>query len=434
MLVELSRQRVHEVYGVKFLQWISGNGLKITTITQNHNSPQDINSKYMFPSVDPKQSFPVLEDNVLAFWRENKTFEKSVTSRADAQEFTFYDGPPFATGTPHYGHILAGILKDVVPRYWTMQGRRVERRFGWDTHGLPIENIVEKKLGISGKKDIEEKVGVFAFNEECRKNVFTYVDEWKKVVERSGRWVDMENDYKTLDCDFMESVWWVFKTVHDKGLIYESHRVVPYCPRCSTPLSNFEVNQGYENRQDKALTVKFKLLDQENTFVLAWTTTPWTLPANLGLAVGEAVEYAKIKDHSTGEFYILAHDRVATYYKNPELFDLVETFPGSTLVGLGYEPVAQDVRELEEVVAGGDIATWYKPGSNMYTVQLGHHVTTDSGTGVVHIAPAYGEDDAAIGKLTQMGFYLHIDAAGKVEHCEFGNGEWVFDFNQTVID
>lgn len=388
----------------------------------------------MFPSVDPKQSFPNLEEGVLAYWRAHKTFEKSVTSREGAPEYTFYDGPPFATGTPHYGHILAGVLKDVVPRFWTMQGRRVERKFGWDTHGLPIENIVEKKLGISGKKDIEEKVGVFAFNEECRKNVFTYVDEWKRVVERTGRWVDMENDYKTLDCDFMESVWWVFKTVHDKGLIYESHRVVPYCPRCSTPLSNFEVNQGYENRQDKAVTVKFRLLDQDNTFVLAWTTTPWTLPANLGLAVGAELEYSKIKDLATGELYILASDRVATYYKDPAAYELVETLTGSTLVGLAYEPVVQDIRTLPEVVAGGDIATWYKPGDNMYTVQAGHHVTTDSGTGVVHIAPAYGEDDAEIGKKTNMGFYLHIDAAGKVEHSSIGNEEWVFDFNQTVID
>lgn len=244
----------------------------------------------------------------------------------------------------------------------------------------------------------------------------------------------MENDYKTLDCDFMESVWWVFKTVHDKGLIYESHRVVPYCPRCSTPLSNFEVNQGYENRQDKAVTVKFKLLNQDNTFVLAWTTTPWTLPANLGLAVGTEIEYSKIKDLGTGEFYILASDRVATYYKDPTAYELVETLSGSTLVGLAYVPLLQDVRTLPEVVVGGDIGIWYKPGDNMYTVQAGHHVTTDSGTGVVHIAPAYGEDDAEIGKKTNMGFYLHIDAAGKVEHSSIGNEEWVFDFNQTVID
>ena len=212
----------------------------------------------MFPSINPRQSFPTLESEVLAYWKENKTFQRSLEIRESAPEYTFYDGPPFATGTPHYGHILAGVIKDVIPRYWTMRGRYVERRFGWDCHGLPIENIVEKKLGISGKKDIEDKIGVYEFNEECRRNVFGYVDEWRRVVDKTGRWVDMDNDYKTMDTDFMESVWWVFKQIYDKGLIYESYRVVPYCPRCSTTLSNFEVNQGYEDRQDKVVTVKFR--------------------------------------------------------------------------------------------------------------------------------------------------------------------------------
>ncbi|NCP77458.1 class I tRNA ligase family protein [bacterium] len=248
-----------------------------------------------FPQINSRQSFAALELETLAYWKANNTFQKSLEIREGAPEFNFYDGPPFATGTPHYGHLLAGTIKDVIPRYQTMQGKFVERRFGWDCHGLPIENIVEKKLGISGKKDIEDKVGVFEFNEQCRANVFGYTDVWRQTVERMGRWVDMDNDYKTMDTDFMESVWWVFKSIYDKGYVYESYRVVPYCPRCSTPLSNFEVNQGYEDKQDKAVTVKFKVKNEENTYILAWTTTPWTLPANLGLAVKKDFDYVKAK-------------------------------------------------------------------------------------------------------------------------------------------
>lgn len=233
--------------------------------------------KKHFETVNPKQSFPKMEMEILTFWDDEKIFEKSIENRADAEEFNFYDGPPFATGTPHYGHILAGTIKDVIPRFQTMKGKKVERKFGWDTHGLPIENIVEKKLKISGKDDIEQNIGVHAFNEECRANVFLYANEWKKTVNRMGRWVDMENDYKTMDTSFMESVWWVYSELYKKDLIYEGYRVVPYCPRCSTPLSNFEVNQGYKDKQDKTATVKFKVKGEENKYILAWTTTPWTL-------------------------------------------------------------------------------------------------------------------------------------------------------------
>lgn len=384
----------------------------------------------MFPHTDPKQSFPALENEVIKFWKENRTFQRSLEIREDSPEYVFYDGPPFATGTPHYGHILAGVIKDVIPRYWTMRGRYVERRFGWDCHGLPIENIVEKKLGISGKKDIEDKVGVFEFNEHCRANVFGYVDEWRKVVERTGRWVDMDDDYKTMDRDFMESVWWVFKSVYDKGLIYESHRVVPYCPRCSTPLSNFEVNQGYEDKQDKAVTVKFKVKDSASKYVLAWTTTPWTLPANLGLAVGTDIVYAEIRDNASGDTYVLAKDRVATYYKNPEDYTLVREYPGSCIVGLEYEPLFNEPTHKSEL---GELPKGQELGRNVYRVVSGHHVTTESGTGVVHIAPAYGEDDFQIGQKEGLGFFSHINATGNVEGLGFGEGEYVFDFNETVI-
>ena len=383
----------------------------------------------MFKTPNPRQSFPELEKEVLAYWQENKTFQKSLEIRRDAEEFRFYDGPPFATGTPHYGHILAGILKDAIPRYQTMKGKLVYRNFGWDCHGLPIENIVEKKLGISGKKDIEDKIGIHDFNEQCRANVMTYVDEWRKVVDRTGRWVDMDNDYKTMDATFMESVWWVFKSVYDKGLIYEDYRVVPYCVRCNTPLSNFEVNQGYEDKQDKTVTVKFKVKDTASKFVLAWTTTPWTLPANIGLAVGADIEYVEVLDNG-GETYILAKDRLSSYYKNEEDYKLLNTYPGTCLVGLEYEPLFDDFVKMNEA---GTLPKGYEIGENAYHVILGHHVTTESGTGVVHIAPAYGEDDFIIGKKEKLGFVSSIDATGLVEYLGEYNGQYVFDFNETVI-
>lgn len=384
-----------------------------------------------FPQINSRQSFPALEQEILAYWKANNTFQKSLEIREGAPEFNFYDGPPFATGTPHYGHLLAGTIKDVIPRYQTMQGKFVERRFGWDCHGLPIENIVEKKMGISGKKDIEDKIGVFAFNEECRANVFQYTDVWRQTVERMGRWVDMDNDYKTMDTDFMESVWWVFKSIYDKGYVYESYRVVPYCPRCSTPLSNFEVNQGYEDKQDKAVTVKFKVKGNESKYILAWTTTPWTLPANLGLAVGKDLIYAEILDKSTSETYVLAKDRIATYYKNPEDYTLVREYPGSCLVGIEYEPMFDDAITLAEA---GTLSDDMELGENAYKVVPGHHITTDSGTGVVHIAPAYGVDDAEIGQKEKLGFISHIDAIGHTTGLLSDNDVYVFDFNQIVID
>lgn len=382
----------------------------------------------MFTPVNPKQSFPTLEAEMLAFWKVNDAFKKSLEIRKDAEEFAFYDGPPFATGTPHYGHLLAGTIKDIIPRYQTMKGKYVERRFGWDCHGLPIENIVEKKLGISGKKQIEDEIGVFQFNEECRKNVFGYVSDWQRVVERMGRWVDMDNDYKTLDTDFMESVWWVFKSLYEKGLIYESNRVVPYCTRCSTPLSNFEVNQGYEDKQDKAVTVKFAVKGNANKYILAWTTTPWTLPANLGLAVGKDIEYAEIRDTASGETYVLASERIKSYYKNEADYTLVRTYPGGCLVGIEYEPVFNDF-ELQS----DDLPKGMSLGEHSYQVVLGHHVTTDSGTGIVHIAPAYGEDDSAIGQKEGLGYVAHIDAVGKTCNLLSNNETYVFDFNEVVI-
>lgn len=249
----------------------------------------------MYQPVSNKVDFPRAERDVLAFWETHGTFAASLNARREGAEYTFYDGPPFATGLPHYGHLLAGTIKDIVPRYQTMRGHFVDRRFGWDCHGLPVEYEVEQDLKISGKSEIE-KLGVDVFNERCRSIVLRYTREWREIVTRMGRWVDFDRDYKTMDAPYMESIWWVFKTLWDKGLIYEGRKILPYCPRCATPLSNFETNQGYEDVTDPAITIRFKLTDEENAYILAWTTTPWTLPSNLALAVGAEVEYARVED------------------------------------------------------------------------------------------------------------------------------------------
>lgn len=384
-----------------------------------------------FKEVNPKQSFPDLEKEIMNFWKENDTFKKSFESRLNSPEFNFYDGPPFATWTPHYGHILAGTIKDIVPRYQTMLWKKVERRFGWDCHWLPIEWIVEKKLWIKSKKEIDENIWVFKFNEECRANVLTYTWEWRKSVERMWRWVDMDNDYKTMDVEFMESVWWVFKELYNKWLIYEDYRVVPYSVWMSTPLSNFEVNQGYKDKQDKTITVKFKLKDSENKYFLAWTTTPWTLVSNLWLAVWKDVEYAEILDKKTWETYVLATSRIKSYYKNEEDYTLVRTYPWTCLEGLKYEPLYQDFVTASELWT---LPIWQKLGKNVYSVVIGHHVTDDSGTWIVHIAPAYWEDDSVIWKEKDLWFVAHIDDNWNTYNLLENNWVFVFDFNEIAIE
>ena len=383
-----------------------------------------------YEQVNSRQSFPDLEKKILAFWEDEKIFEESIENRKDSEEFNFYDGPPFATGTPHYGHILAGTLKDVIPRYQTMKWYRVDRKFGWDCHGLPIENIVEKKMGISGRDEIEKKIWVHEFNEECRANVFTYANEWKKTVKRMGRWVDMENDYKTMDTSFMETVWWVYKSLYDKGLIYEGYRVVPYCPRCSTPLSNFEVNQGYKDKQDKTATVKFKVVWSESKYILAWTTTPWTLVSNLWLAVWTDLDYVELLDKKTSETYILAKDRISSYYKNEEDYTVVKEYKGKCLAWIKYEPIFGDFWAKHEI---DEMPKWMNLWKNVYSVVEGHHVTTDSGTGIVHIAPAYWEDDYIIGQKHDLWFVSHIDDLGKTEHLLENNNTQVFEFNELAL-
>jgi isoleucyl-tRNA synthetase len=269
--------------------------------------------EYRMKAISSNVNLPQMEEEVLAFWAEQKIFEKSNAQRKGQREFAFYDGPPFANGLPHYGHLLANTIKDTVPRYWNMRGYYVERRFGWDTHGVPVEYEIEKTHNLKGREDILN-MGVAKFNELCRASVVHYAGEWQKTITRLGRWVDWNNQYRTMDKNFMESVWWVFKTLYDKGMVYQGHKVVPYSPRLTAVLSNFEANQNYQDVQDPAITVKFKLVD-EDAYLLAWTTTPWTLISNLALAVGPDIEYVKVKAAENGETYYLAKARLDAVFK-----------------------------------------------------------------------------------------------------------------------
>src|SRR4249920_3015796 len=298
-----------------------------------------------YPTVDPQPSFPALEAEVLAFWEGDKTFPASIDARPaganGANEYVFYDGPPFANGLPHYGHLLTGFVKDAVPRYQTMRGRRVERRFGWDCHGLPAEVETEKELGLSGRPEIVE-YGVGRFNEACRTSVLRYTNEWERYVTRQARWVDFANDYKTLDLPYMESVMWAFRSLWDKGLVYEGFRVLAYCWRCETPLSNTETRMDdvYRDRQDPAPTVWFELErteDRPSERILAWTTTPWTLPSNLALAVGPDIDYAVMDED--GQRYLLAEARLGHYERELAGATRVGTVKGAELVGRRYTPL-----------------------------------------------------------------------------------------------
>lgn len=361
----------------------------------------------MFKKLDPKRKYTEMETEVLAHWNENKIFEKSVENRSKDNMYSFYDGPPFATGTPHYGHIVASVIKDVVPRFWTMKGFRVERRWGWDCHGLPIENIAEKELGITQKKEIEE-LGVEKFNEVCKARVLAYVDDWKHVVNRLGRWADMENDYKTMDKDFMESVWWVFKELYDNDLVYESYRSMHICPRCETTLSQSEVSEGYKDIKDLSVTAEFKLLNEENTSILAWTTTPWTLIGNVALAVGADVDYVKVekKDEGIGELvrFIVAKEKVEELFGGQE-FEIVEELKGSDLVGKKYQPLFDYYASDEKL----------KNRGNGWKVYVGDFVNTEEGTGIVHIAPAFGDDDMKLGQEHDLPFVQHVAMDGSID-------------------
>ncbi len=344
-----------------------------------------------FKKIEARADFPKIEKEILKKWKKEDTFKKSIEEKQENYTFSFFDGPPFATGLPHHGHLLISTVKDIIARFHTMQGKRVERVWGWDCHGLPIEYEKEKELGLNGKQDIE-KMGVDKFNESCRSTILKYADEWQKVIERLGRWVDMDNDYKTMEPWYMESIWWVTKELHKKGLIYEGYKPMHICPRCATPLSNFEVALGYKDIQDLSCTAKFKIngsADKKSqkvyenlsnlpspVYMLAWTTTPWTLPGNIALAVNEKEDYVLIDKGN--EYIILAFELAKKILGENFEEKLAHTYKGSELVGLSYEPLFSVTPEKEGrqyVVVGSDV------------------VTMVDGTGVLHVAPAFGSED-----------------------------------------
>ncbi|PSK41575.1 isoleucine-tRNA ligase, cytoplasmic [Candidozyma pseudohaemuli] len=327
-------------------------------------------------------NFSKEEEKVIEQWDKIDAFQRTLDLTKDLPPFAFFDGPPFATGTPHYGHILASTVKDIIPRYATMNGHHVERRFGWDTHGLPVEHEIDKKLGITGKDDVMN-MGIDKYNAECRSIVMRYADEWRQTIRRLGRWIDMDNDYKTLYPEFMESVWWAFKELFQKDAVYRGLRVMPYSTGCTTPLSNFEAQQNYKDVNDPAVTIGFPLVDDENTWLVAWTTTPWTLPSNIALAVHPELEYVKIFDEEKQRHYILLEQLIKTLYKKPAAakYKVVEKIKGKELAGLKYKPIFDYFYE-----------TFQDHG---FKVILADYVTDDSGTGIVHQSPAFGEADFA---------------------------------------
>ena len=377
-----------------------------------------------------KKSEPALrEEEILSFWRENRIFEKSLEQTKNGEPFVFYDGPPFATGLPHYGHLLAGTVKDAIPRYQTMRGRYVRRVWGWDCHGLPIENLIEKELGFKQKRDIEE-YGIEKFNRRAADSVLVYDKEWKEIVPRMGRWIDMERSYKTMDSNYTESVWWAFRELYEKGLLYKGHKSMHICPRCETTLAASEVAQGYKDITDISVTVKFELEEEPGTYLLAWTTTPWTLPGNVALAVSNEAEYVKLKnapeakEYKDGEkipeykreYYWVAKDvfkREATRitptdavilnFNGVLVEDTGEAAAGSELVGKSYKPVFEYYANNPELENRGN-------GWKIYGADF---VTTESGTGVVHIAPAFGEDDMKLGKEKDLPFVRHVGMDGR---------------------
>lgn len=367
-------------------------------------------------------NFPQIEQKILKFWEKKKIFEKSISQRKGKPFFSFYDGPPFATGKPHYGHILATTIKDTVLRYWTMKGYQAPRRIGWDCHGLPVENLIEKELGIKNKREIE-KFGIEKFNQACRASVFRCVKDFEETLKRVGRWADYKKTYATLDSEYIESVWWVLKHFWDQGLVYKDYRVSPYCPRCGTPLSNFEVNQGYRDTKDPSIFVKFEIRNpkfEAKNYFLVWTTTPWTLPGNVGLAVHPKAKYILVRQG--GENYILAKDRKVVLRSDLRT-ELVKEFLGKELIGLKYMPVFDSLAKQK-----------VKNIENVFKVLPADFVSLEEGTGIVHTAVMYGEDDFALGKKFNLPMHHTVDETGvfKSEVKEFA-GQFVKDADPKII-
>ena len=367
----------------------------------------------MYKKAELKNGFVGMEKDVMQLWKDKDVVKKNFSKNEGKRYFTFYDGPPTANGKPHVGHILTRVIKDIIPRYKVMKGYQVIRKAGWDTHGLPVELEVEKKLGISGKQQIEE-YGVEKFIKECKESVFTYVSMWEKMSNQIGYWVDMENPYVTYHNDYIESVWWALKQMWEKGLLYEGHKVMPYCPRCGTALSSHEVAQGYKDVKDLTCTCKFKVKGEENTYFLAWTTTPWTLPSNLALCVNKAYDYVYVK--SGEETYILAKDLVETVLKDKE-YEIVKTVKGKELLGMKYE----------------QLMPFAKVEGKAFEVIHGDYVTLTDGTGIVHIAPAYGEDDSIVSKQNGIAFVNLVDKEGKfVPEVEPWAGKFVKECDRDI--
>jgi isoleucyl-tRNA synthetase len=377
-----------------------------------------------YPDVTPQPKYPQIEEKILTIWQERNTFRRSVemnpTGERGTNEYVFYDGPPFANGLPHYGHLLTGFIKDIVPRYHTMRGKRVERRFGWDCHGLPAELDAEKGLKISGRQQITQ-YGIDNFNQYCQTSVLRYTKEWERYVTRQARWVDFSNDYKTMDISYMESVMWAFKTLWQKGLVYEGFRVMPYSWACETPLSNFEtrMDNSYRERQDPALTVALSATETssgKDLKFLIWTTTPWTLPSNLAAAVGSEIEYSIIELHDVR--YVLASAAIQRYEKELSGHRLVGTLKGTDLVGKTYQP----------------LFPYFANTPNAFRVLAGDFVSTDDGTGIVHMAPGFGEDDQIVCSANNIPTLCPVDDSGKftAEVADYV-GQQVLDANKNII-
>ncbi len=369
----------------------------------------------MYKKVPTDMNFVAREQEVVDFWKSNQIFEKSLEHRADGDVFTFYDGPPTANGKPHIGHVLTRTFKDIIPRYHTMKGKKVLRKAGWDTHGLPVELEVEKLLGIDGKPQIEA-YGVEPFIGKCKESVWKYLSEWEVMSDRVGYWVDMENPYVTYHDNYIESEWWSLKTLWDKGLIYHGHKVVPYCPRCGTALSSHEVAQGYKNVKETSVTARFKVVGEENTYFLAWTTTPWTLPSNICLCLNAEFTYAKVLHE--GQYLILA-EGLADNVLGEGNYEIVERYKGSDLIGMSYEPLYD----------------WAKASREKgYKVVCDDYVSLSDGTGIVHNAPAFGEDDARVCQANGMPFICLVDLQGNfTEECEVARGKFVKDADADII-
>ncbi len=356
------------------------------------------------------------EEEIIQFWKENKIFEKSVESRSKKKPYVFYDGPPFATGLPHYGHILSFVTKDVFPRYWTMKNHRCERKWGWDCHGLPIESICERALNLKQKNEIYE-MGLSEFNEFCRSKVLWYTNEWKNTVERMGKWIEFDNAYKTMDNSYMETIWFIFKKIYDEGYVYKGKKVLLYCPRCETPLSNFEISMdnSYKDVTEKSLIAKFKLKDNSDTYLLAWSTTPWTLIGNVALAVNSKLNYVKIRVED--EFLILIKSRLDIINEN---YEIVDEFKGEDLINKPYEPLYQVSVKTDKV--------------GHFIIDGGEDVLSDEGTGIVHMA-IYGEFDYEMINKYDMPIIQHIDEQGKLaEGPEDWKGLWFKDVDKEVLD